>query len=236
MVRVTLAGAELEDLAVEQPAASVRVLLPSSSDGTLVIPRWNGNEFLLPEGERPTIRTFTPRRMDSPAGELDVEVVLHGEGAASAWATSTRPGDAVAVSGPGRGYVIHADAPAFLLAGDETAIPAIGQLLEELPRDTPVDVHIEIAHDDARQPLPDHPGATVQWWDLTPGAPAGDALFEAVRTASFRPDVRVWIAGEAAAMQRIRRHLFDERKLARTQTTVRGYWKRGRSGNTDDEA
>lgn len=235
MSRVTLAGAELEGLRVEQPAASVRVLLPLAA-GELNIPRWNGNEFLLPNGERPTIRTFTPRRVDSSSGELDVEIVLHGEGAASAWATTARPGDPVAVSGPGRGYVIDDDAPEFVLAGDETAIPAIGQLLEALPRDTPVHIAIEVAHGDARQPLPEHSHATVQWLDLAPGAPPGDALFDAVRTARIAPDARVWVAGEAAAMQRIRRHLFEERNIARTQTAVRGYWKRGRSADTAEEA
>ena len=42
----------------------------------------------------------------------------------------------------------------------------------------------------------------------------------------------VWAAGEAAAVQRIRRYLFDERRDARDRTTVRGYWKHGRGGDT----
>jgi NADPH-dependent ferric siderophore reductase len=41
----------------------------------------------------------------------------------------------------------------------------------------------------------------------------------------------VWVAGEAAAVQRIRRHLFDERRIPRSQTSVRGYWKHGRAGD-----
>jgi NADPH-dependent ferric siderophore reductase len=64
LVRVTLSGSELAGFTVEQPAASVRVLLPSSGAGELVAPSWNGNEFLLPDGWRPTIRTFTPWRAD----------------------------------------------------------------------------------------------------------------------------------------------------------------------------
>ena len=129
MRRVTLAGPELEGLTVEQPAASVRLLLPSAADRELVVPSWNGNEFLLADGRRPVIRTFTPRRLDREALELDLDVVLHGQGAAAEWAEAVEPGDAAAISGPGRGYVVDRDAPAFLLAGDETAIPAISQLL-----------------------------------------------------------------------------------------------------------
>ena len=49
LVRVTLAGPELEGLTVDQPAASIRLLLPSPRANELVIPAWNGNEFLLPE-------------------------------------------------------------------------------------------------------------------------------------------------------------------------------------------
>ena len=61
------------------------------------------------------------------------------------------------------------------------------------------------------------------------------AILTAVTTAEFGPDVRVWAAGEAAAMQRLRRHLFDERGLSRSQVVVRGYWKHGRQGDAADE-
>jgi NADPH-dependent ferric siderophore reductase len=236
LVRVTLAGPELEGLTVDDPAASVRLLLPAPGTTELVMPTWNGNEFLLPDGRRPTIRTFTPRRVDAEALELDLDVVDHGGGAASEWTGAAAPGDPAAISGPGRGYTIDREAPAFLLAGDETAIPAISQLLEALPPETSVQVRIEVAHPTARLPLPAHPGAAVEWCDLPPGAPPGDALVAAVEGADIAAGTRVWAAGEAAAVQRIRRHLFSERGLARTQCTVRGYWKQGRSGDADDDA
>jgi NADPH-dependent ferric siderophore reductase len=236
MARVTLAGAELDGFRVEQPAASVRVLLPSRGAPALVMPSWNGNEFLLPDGRRPTIRTFTPRRVDAEAGELEIDVVLHGEGVASQWAGTAQPGSEVAVSGPGRGYTVDTGAAGFLLGGDETAIPAISQLLEALPADAPVQVRIEAARPDARTPLPDHPRASVEWCDLQPGAAPGDALVAAIRATDITAETRVWAAGEAAAVQRIRRHLFDDRELPRAQTSVRGYWKHGRSGDTNDDA
>ena len=84
---------------------------------------------------------------------------------------------------------------------------------------------------DARFELPAHPGATVAWHDLPPSAPPGAALEAAVTTADIDPAARVWVAGEAAGVQRIRKHLFDERGLARSQCTVRGYWKHGRAGS-----
>jgi NADPH-dependent ferric siderophore reductase len=235
LVRVTLAGPELEHLTVDQPAASVRLLLPSPGAPELVMPTWNGNEFLLPDGHRPTIRTFTPWRVDPEALELDLGIVVHGHGSASEWAEAVEPGDSAAISGPGRGYTIDGDAPGFLLAGDETAIPAISQLLESLPAESAVQVHIETGHPDARFSLPEHPNATVEWHELPTGAASGDALLDAVRDADIAPGMRVWAAGEAAAVQRVRRHLFQDRGLPRAQATVRGYWKHGRSGGADDD-
>lgn len=231
LVRATLAGSELAGFALDLPAASVRLLLPSPGTTELIVPKWNGNEFLLPDGRRPTIRTFTPRRADPDALELDVEIVVHGNGAASEWAATAAPGEIGAISGPGRGYTIDRDAPLFLLAGDETAIPAISQLLELLPTETLVRVHVEVAHPDARIALPEHPRATVAWHDLPPDAPPGDTLVDAVQNEDIDADVRVWAAGEAAAVHRIRRHLFDDRGMARSQAVVRGYWKHGRGGD-----
>jgi NADPH-dependent ferric siderophore reductase len=235
LVRVTVSGPELEGLVVEQPAASVRLLLPSPGTKELVMPAWNGNEFLLPDGRRPIIRTLTPLRLDPDSQELDLEIVVHEGGAASAWAQAVQPGDEAAISGPGRGYPIDPDAAGFLLGGDESAIPAISQLLEVLPADKPVHVVIEVADPAARLQLPKHPGATIEWHDVPAGAPPGDALVAAVTEADLPPDTRVWAAGEAAAMQRIRRHLLDERQLPRSETWIRGYWKTGRAGDTEDE-
>jgi NADPH-dependent ferric siderophore reductase len=234
MVRVTLAGPELAGLSVDQPAASVRMLLPSPGATELVVPTWNGNEFLLPDGQRPTIRTFTPWRVDPEGLELDIGIVVHGGGVASDWAVSAAPGDAAAISGPGRGYAVDRDAPEFLVAGDETAIPAITQVLDAVPDETPVQVYIEVAHPGGRLALPDHPRGTVEWCDLPPGAAHGDALGAAVRKADLADGTRVWVAGEAAAVQRIRRHLFEDRRLPRQQAAVRGYWKHGRAGDEDD--
>ena len=234
MTRVTLTGAELEGLSVDEPAASVRVLLPSPGTRELVMPTWNGNEFLLPDGSRPAIRTFTPYRVDPEALELEIWAVIHGDGPASEWAASAGAGDEAAVSGPGRGYTIDRDAERYLVAGDETAIPAIHQLLRAMPATTSLQVHIEVAQPDARLPMPEHPRATISWWDLPDGAAPGDAIVDAVRRADLDPGASVWAAGEAAAVQRIRRYLFDELGMARSQTAVRGYWKHGRGGDATE--
>ena len=176
MVRITLAGDDLGGLEINEPAASVRLLIPSGGTDELVIPAWNGNEFLLPDGSRPVIRTFTPRRLDAVGFELDLDVVIHEDGKVSTWVESAETGSVAAISGPGRGYRIDPDASGFVLAGDETAIPAISQLLEEIPAAIPIQVIIEVVEPSARVTLPSHARAATTWVDLDLESAPGDAL------------------------------------------------------------
>lgn len=227
MRRFVLGGPELDGMVIDEPAASVRLLIPPAVGADLEMPTWTGNQFELASGERAPIRTFTPRFLDADAHELTVDVVVHDGGAASDWADAASPGDEVAISGPGRGYEIVTDASGYLLAGDETAIPAISQLLEQMPDTMPLQVIIEIETPDAELDLPAHPTVKVTWHHNDGDVP-GSALVAAVTGLDENPPV-VWVAGEAAAVQKIRKHLFDERGLSRSEATVRGYWKHGRS-------
>ena len=226
VVRVVFDGPDLHNLIVDEPAASVRLLLPSPGTSDLVIPTWNGNEFLLASGQRPTIRTFTPIRASGATSELLLDIVVHGSGVASDWATVATVGDRAAISGPGRGYVADPDASSFVLVGDESAVPAVGQLLASLSPECPVYAGIEVTSPEAIRDLPGRPTTHVDWRVLPEGAPPGTEQFEYVRSATIEPDARIWAAGEAAAMQRIRRHLFDDRGVDRSRTMIRGYWKR----------
>ena len=236
MLRVTLAGEALRGFSVELPAASVRLLVPLPGQPELVIPTWNGNEWLLPDGSRPAIRTFTPLHVDAGIGSMDLDVVVHESGTVCGWAATAQPGDLAALSGPGRGYVIDPHAAALILAGDESALPAITQLVEVAPAGLPLRIVVELTSPEARLDLSVPPGASVQWVELPAGSPPGSALLEAIGSMPIDADTQVWVAGEAAGVQRIRKQLFDEREIARRQATVRGYWKQGRSGDAGSES
>lgn len=229
LVRMTLAGPDLAGFAVTEPAASVRLLTPSPGAARLEIPVWNGNEFLLRNGSRPVIRTLTPLRVDGRGGSMDVEIVVAHAGLLADWARRASSGDAVALSGPGRGYNIEDGLTEVLLAGDETALPAIGQLLDGLPGSAEIDVLVEIGDPRARLDLPGHPGARLEWIVNEDGLRPGTMLADRLERLDLSEDVRIWAAGEAAAMQRIRKHLFKELGLPRSVAAVRGYWKFGRA-------
>lgn len=229
LVRVTLAGAALAGFDPGPPAASVRLLLPDPGAPSVELPTWNGNEFRRADGRRARIRTLTPLRFDAEALELDVEVVLHEDSPLTVWARTAEAGTPAAVSGPGAGYAIDLAAPAYVLAGDESALPAITSLLVALPSAAEVVVVVEVREAAAIVELPDHRGATVRWCELPAGSTPGDALVAAVVATPLVDGARVWVAGEAAAVQRIRGHL-AEVGVPRSHAVVRGYWKHGREG------
>jgi NADPH-dependent ferric siderophore reductase len=228
MVRIVLGGDELDGFTLEAPASSVRLLLPPGGHEAIEMPSWTGNQFELATGERAPIRTFTPRHFDGERLELTLDIVLHDHGAATDWARRAEVGDEVAISGPGRSEPLDGDARSFLLVGDESAIPAMCQLLEWIDPACAIEVHVEIADPSARFDLPAHPGAVVTWHDTVPGAVPGASMVRAVEELDALPDA-VWVAGEAAAVQRLRTHLFDDRGRTRQSVTARGYWKQGRS-------
>ncbi len=231
LLRITLAGDGLRTLVVDQPAASVRLLVPSPDDNRLEMPTWDGNEFLLADGSRPLLRTFTPLRVDNEQGHVDVEIVRHEGGAVSGWAETARPGDPAAVSGPGRGFDLPDGVARLILLGDETALPAVGQLIEWAPGGVDVEAHVEVISDEAVVEMPGHHGDDAVTWHLSVSDPPGSALVEVVRSLSTAdlPDItHLWAAGEAAAMQAIRSHLFTDLGLPRSRATVRGYWKPAR--------
>jgi NADPH-dependent ferric siderophore reductase len=224
LLRLAFEGPGLDEMCTE-PAASVRLLVPSPGSSELILPIWNGNEFLLPGDVRPALRTFTPLAADAP-DRLHLEIVRHRGGAVSEWAEQAEVGSPAAVSGPGRGAAFAPDTTTFHLLGDETAVPAISQLLGVLSRTATISVHAEVEHETAIRPLPSHPRATVEWLVRDPGEAPGARLIAAAKgLTEISTTTHVWAAGEAASMQAIRRHLFDDRGLARSQTTIRGYWK-----------
>lgn len=243
LVRLTLSGPELDGFDIGLPASSVRLLVPAPAErasdhpgaepAPSAIPTWNGNEFIAADGSRPPIRTLTPVRFDPATNELDVEVVLHGDGPLSSWVAGRPLGDPTAVSGTGRGYTIDPDATSFLLAGDESAIPAMSVLLDALPANATVTVLVEAVAPIAQVVLGDHPGASVRWVAAHATGRPGNALLDAITALPLEADSRVWAAGEAAGVHRIRQHLFEERSIPRAHAVVRGYWKVGRGEDTD---
>ena len=229
LLGLTLEGERLRTLEVPQPAMSVRFVVPWPG-APLELPEWNGNEFLLADGTRPALRTFTPLRPDHVAGRLDLEIVRHPGGAVSQWAERVEPGARAGISGPGAGYDYPDDATTLMVLGDETAMPAIRQLIEMAPAGLRLDVHVETVSAEARLDLGARRDDQVTWYVTPADSSPGQRLAALVGTMDTLPDgTDLWVAGEASAVQAIRSHLFKALGVDRSRAVVRGYWKPARA-------
>lgn len=183
----------------------------------------------MPREQWPATRTYTVRAWDERARELTIDFVHHGDkGLAGPWAAGARPGDEILFNGPGGAYAPRAGAGWHLLAGDESAIPAIAASLERVPGGVPVRAFIEVAGPEEEQDLAAPDGAEVVWLHRG-GGRVGDLLVEAVQKLDF-PDgeVHAFVHGEAAFVKALRRHLRVERGLPLEQLSISGYWRLGR--------
>ncbi|OLT13602.1 NADPH-dependent ferric siderophore reductase [Actinomadura sp. CNU-125] len=181
----------------------------------------------FPREQWPVTRTYTVRAWDGEARELTIDFVHHGDkGFAGPWAANAKPGDELLFLGPGGAYAPGADAGWHLLAGDESALPAIAASLGRLPAGAPARVFLEVAGPEERQDLP---GDVEVTWLYRGGERVGDLLVEAVQKLEW-PDgeVHAFVHGEANFVKSLRRYLRVDRGVPMERLSISGYWRLGR--------
>jgi NADPH-dependent ferric siderophore reductase len=205
--RVTFASEDLAHFGLGRLDQRIKVVLPRDDGGWGDFGQddasgdWYALWRALPAEQQNPFRTYTVRRIDPDAAELDVDFVVHeGAGPAGAWADVARVGDEVVIVGPDERSP-HSDtgidwhpgtARRFLLAGDETAAPAICAILESLPSGTEADAFIEVPT--ARDALPLAVAGSVRvHWLPRDDAEHGASLVRAVTT---------WTGANAALLAR----------------------------------
>lgn len=173
-------------------------------------------------------RTYTVRAFDRAARELTMDFVVHGDaGLAGPWAAAARPGDDVLLQGPGGGYSPRPESSWHLLAGDESALPAIAVALERMPAGVPVTAFVEVHGPEDEIPL-----ARPVTWLHRGDAPVGSLLVGAVRAWPQPSGVgQAFVHGEAGMVREVRRELRVTRGLPLDALSVSGYWRAG----VDDE-
>ncbi len=228
--RVVLTGDMLTGFALARPACHVKLVLPPDGEADIRLEE-GPHGLTLPQGpDRPDTRTYTVRAWDADALELTVDVALSHAGPAARWAASCAPGDRLAVAGPGGGYEPDDTAP-LLLAGDETALPAIATILEATSRqDARTIVEVPTRADAEALDVPTGSAITVSARDV------GDPPL-AEMLASHRLDTgcAVWIGAEAGVIRQIRNRLLQDGRVDPDRLVTRGYWRRGTADHPDHD-
>jgi NADPH-dependent ferric siderophore reductase len=182
----------------------------------------------LPDAPR---RHYTIRGL--AGGEVAIDFVLHGHGAAGKWAETAAPGDRIEALGP-RGRTHLTDGGDWrLFVGDETAVPAIAAMAEALPSGARAFALLEIETESERQPVATLGDLAIEW--IVRGGPArpNDLLLDALRRFTPPPgDGHAYLLGETSAV-RSQRHFLLERGWPKERITAEGYWRPGRIGGHD---
>ncbi len=261
-VRITLRGEALANFAPWGLDQRIKIVLPlpgSSAAGGLAdfglldepTPHpsdWYARWKALDDDARNVLRTYTPAAVRVPEREIDVDFFLHDPaGPASAWAAAARPGDRLTITGPDSrmgwtGYGIHftpGDAHRFLLVGDETAYPAMRNIVGSLPTGS---AHVIVGVGDPADELVSADVSRRATVEIVPHRAGDSALLEAVAAwcdendagrGESRGEVRggdglaVWLAGESAVVTGIRRLLTRDVGIAKERIAFLGYWRLG---------
>lgn len=243
MRRITLGGPQLRAFTsangFPQPAFEslgfdddIRLVFPYPGRTEPVLPVQKERGVELPRNPRPLSRVYTVRHWDAKAGEageIDIDFVKHGIGVGTTWAYRAQPGDRIHLYGPSTSRALPDDADWFLAVGDETAVPAIARLLDDLPEDARGRVLIEVTEDSHRVDLRELANVDVTWL-VSGGAEAttSTVLLDAVRNGGWwEGRAFAWLAGEHTSVRDLRRHLVEDRGLAKEDIDFTGYWRRG---------
>lgn len=207
MQRIVLGGADLADFASASPGDHVKIFVPDGAGGLAA-------------------RDYTPRRFDAERGELVLDFALHEAGPATLWALSARPGDRLELGGPRGSQVIGGPVAAWLLIGDETALPSIGRRIEEMPAGMPVTALVAVPEAADEQRFDTTAALDCRWVhrrDPTDPAP----LLAALDGIALPPRCFVWIAAEAGVARALRDALTGGRGHPLAWMKAAGYWVEG---------
>jgi NADPH-dependent ferric siderophore reductase len=174
-------------------------------------------------------RDYTPRRYDPARNILEIDFAIHDAGPATRWAETVRPGDPLTIGGPRGSFIIPTNFDWHLLMGDETAIPAIGRRLAELPPGTRVVVLAEVDGPDDEVAFETAANASVTF-AYREGAPAGasDVLARTLKSTRVPAgDYYAWVACESLIAKALRVQLLADHGANKKWMRAAGYWRRG---------
>lgn len=210
VLRITVTAEELEHFGPagsgESPAAwdqRIKLFLPREdgsmpelglfADPPAPMMQWYNAWRQLADTERNPIRTYTVRAIRTHVREVDIDFVIHVEddgssGPAAGWAMSAQPGDELVVIGPDRlseepsGGIDFTPGSArdLLLAGDETAMPAICAILESLPESYHGEAYLEVPTSEDVLEVVSRSSVRIHWLPRD-GVAMGGALIPAVQ-------------------------------------------------------
>lgn len=190
------------------------------------LPLWFDNPNIDRGVGRVPKRTFTPRYVDIEQGRMTIDFVLHGSGPASEWAMSAEEGRSLWAGDVRGGYKLPSEAPFLVLVGDDTAVPAIGTILESTAADLRSCVIVEVVDDLDERPISDVRPVDPIWLHRGHDAgQTGQTTLNLLRELSVPDDAYWWVAGEREAIREMRDLLVNERGVPKDRYSINAHWR-----------
>ncbi|TKT76175.1 siderophore-interacting protein [Aquamicrobium sp. LC103] len=270
--RLTFAGADVHDMTTYAPDQRIKLFFPYPDGRNPDMddrPDWYTRYKARPISDRAPMRTYTIRQLRADAGEVDIDFVMHADGGpAVTWAANAKTGDPLQISAPNRTFTGECGGYEWqppkgvqrvLLIADETAVPAVAGILEELaalPSPPATDAYLEIPTASDQIDVARWEGLNLRWLAreetgthvhgaLMENAAAGamklDLAHEGAASAATDDEELIWdrasegdprfYAWFAGESASIGRirKLLAKGGIDKRQTTLMGYWKFGRT-------
>ncbi|WP_182112714.1 MULTISPECIES: siderophore-interacting protein [unclassified Actinotalea] len=238
MRRIALGGPDLAGFEAHGPADHLKVFFPEEPGAEVTLPVLEDGRWTNRDDPGLVCRDYTVRTVAAGSEELIVDMVVHEHGPAGRWAAQAEPGQVLGTLGPRGSMLMPLDRDTYLLAADETGVPALLNWLDRLPPSASVRAFVEVGGPGEELDLPDRAGTVVTWLHRDGAEPGTTTLLpDAVGAALLtRPagTLWAWAAGEVAAVRAIRGHLAAV-GVDRDSFAMTGYWRRGEA-NFDHHA
>ena len=221
-MRVRLTGPDIERFFVD--CIHFRLIYPKNRGAEIVWPYINEQRRTIwPEGDLELMRPiYTIRQIDTEARCFDFDIFMHEGGPTAEWALAVEPGEEVGLLGPAGGWM--PDNEDILLAGDETAVPAIARIAEQLPANATGHVLISLETENGKVPFTLPEGMSLQWLIREPGN--HDLLFEHCKAvcSSFVEGRYIWFAANKSVAKKARNFYQKELGYSTDESYIAGYW------------
>lgn len=218
----------------------IDVAFPRAGETSADVAHFNSAVYgLARSGDEPPWRHYTVRAVHEEGAVIDVDFVVHEGGHASAWALRAQPGHVLGVFTVDESrsyYGPPAGARHQLLVADATGLPGLGRICEGLPAGTIAHAVIEVPSEADKQDFESAAQLSVTWLVGSGNGRSLSALPAAVE--AWMPQAELdyaWVACEAAASRRIRRHLRAGHRLDRRSHIAVGYWTDGHTGHFEQD-
>lgn len=191
------------------------------------------------EDNRPTVRTYTHRKIDLIQKELTIDFVVHkGETIACEWAVNAKENDQIGLAMKLLHREIVPVVDHYLFITDMTGIPAVSALVETIPSSAKITVITEVLSD--ADILEDHyqtmANLTTHWL-VNPNPENGSNVFDIAKPIiDALPESHfVHITAEFAVVKSLRDYLRKEKQWDSKEFYACAYWQIGKKEHEERE-